>query len=59
MAKQISTAKCFIQLDEGEPVPFETLSEEEKKVVFAKMSKRLSEGMSRYFGQNPEEFENL
>ena len=59
MAKPKYTAKCYIQLDEGEPVPVETLSDEEKKVVLAKMSKRLSEGMSRYYGQHPEEFENL
>lgn len=57
--KQKYTARCFIQLDEGEPVPVETLSEEEKEVVLTKMSKRLSEGMSRYYGQHPEEFENL
>lgn len=57
--KQKYTARCFIQIDEGEPIPIEKLSEEEKEVVFAKMSKRLSEGMSRYYGQHPDEFENL
>lgn len=59
MAKPEYKAKCYIQLDEGDPVPIETLSEEEKEVVFAKMSKRLSRVMSRYYGQHPEEFENL
>lgn len=59
MAKPIYTAKCFLQKENGEEVPFETLSDEEKKEVFEKMSRRLSEGMSRYCSQHPEEFEKL
>lgn len=59
MAKPKYTAKCFLQKEDGAIVPFDSISEEEKKEVFAKMSKRLSEGMSRYCSQHPEEFEKL
>lgn len=59
MANQKYTVKCFLHKENGEVVEFDSLTKEEKKEVFAKWSKRLSENMSRYYSQHLDEFEKL
>lgn len=51
------TVKYFLCKENGEVLEFDSLTE--KKEVFTKWSRRLSENMSRYFGQHPEEYEKL
>lgn len=59
MAKQEITVKCFLHKENGEVIDFSELSEADKAEAFEKMSKRLSEGMSRYYSQHLDEFERL
>ncbi len=57
--KQKYTVTFHLQKSDGEIVPFEKLSDEEKEEAFAGMRKNLSETLSRYFGLHPEEYEKL
>ena len=54
------TCECYISMSEdAEPVPFETLTQEQRAQVFESWSKRLSANLSCYYRQHPEEFEKL
>lgn len=46
---------CWFQKENGEVVPLESLTPEEKAEVEKKWKKRLSESMSRYFAARPVE----
>ncbi len=59
MPKTEYTVKCFLHRENGEIVDFDSISEEEKKDVFASWSERLSENMSRYYSQHLDEYEKL
>lgn len=47
--------KGFLKKEDGDVVPLESLTPEEKADVQAKWRKRLSESMSRYFAARPAE----
>lgn len=59
MPKATYKVTFHLQKPDGEIVPFEELTAEEKEEAFAGMRKNLSENMSRYFGLHPEEYEKL
>jgi len=57
MAKELSF-QCFV-LTPGGPVPVEALSDQEKIAWQKRILKRLSEGMSDYYTQHPDEYRAL
>ncbi|MBQ8503029.1 MAG: hypothetical protein IJ491_01995 [Clostridia bacterium] len=59
MAKTEYTVKSFLDKENGESVDFYSITQEEKKDVFASWRKRLSENMSRYYSQHLDEYEKL
>lgn len=59
MARNDITGRCFIEIDGAAPVPFDSLSSEEKERVFAIWSERLSKTMSDYYSNHPEEYSRI
>lgn len=59
MAKPKYTVKFFFDKPNGEVIPWEDLTEEEKTAIFKKMSENLSKSMSLYYTQHPDEYELL
>ena len=57
MAKELSF-QCFV-LTPGGPVLVESLSDQERTVWKKNMLKRLSESMSDYYTQHPDEYRAL
>ena len=58
LAKKELTATVYLLTEDGEKL-FNELTENEKNNVIKKMSKNLTESMSLYYTQHPEEFEVL
>lgn len=46
---------CYMILEDGSTVPFEDLTEEQRRRFRENATKRLSERMSDYYTQHPEE----
>lgn len=60
MAKNEIIVRCFLESTEtGVVKPWEDLTEKEITRFREKSSERLTENMSRYFAQHPEELEKL
>ena len=55
MARKELTGRCFIEINGAPPVPFDSLSAEEKARVMEIWSERLSKTMSAYYSNHPEE----
>lgn len=53
------TCVSFVVFPDGRTVPVGELTEEERAQWHRSMSERLSEAMSDYFTQHPEEFARL
>ena len=53
------TCKSFVIFPDGRTVPVEELTPEEKTEWQRRMLRRLSENMSDYYTQHPEEFARL
>ena len=54
MARKELTGRCFIEINGAPPVPFDSLSAEEKARVMEIWSERLSKTMSAYYSNQPE-----
>ena len=59
MARKELTGRCFIEINGAAPVPFDSLSAEEKERVMATWSERLSRTMSAYYTNHPEEYSKI
>lgn len=46
---------CYMILEDGSTVPFEDLTEEQRRRFRENAARRLSENMSGYYTQHPEE----
>lgn len=53
------TFVCYVLKENGEAVPFEALTEEEREQLRQNMARRLSRAMSDYYTQHPDEFSRL
>lgn len=53
------TYSCFISVDGAEPVPLESLNEDELREAEKKMSDRLSRNLSAYYSQHPEAYKHI
>ena len=53
------TFVCYVLKENGEAVPFESLTEEEWENFRQNMARRLSRAMSDYYTQHPDEFARL
>ena len=53
------TVVGFLILEDGRTVPFEEATEEEIQRFRANAARRLSERLSEYYTQHPEEYANL
>ena len=54
------TFQNFIRMEpDAEPVPLESLTEEQMQQVRERWRQRLSENMSRYYSLHPEEYAKL
>lgn len=53
------TCVSFVVFPDGRTVPVEELTEQERETWHARMRERLSEAMSGYYTQHPEEFARL
>ena len=51
--------QCFVLMPGRGPVPVEELTQEERAQWLANMRRRLSENLSDYFTQHPEEYAKL
>ena len=47
---------CYVQMPDGRTVDVKDLTETERTQWHENMSKRLSENMSAYYSQHPEEY---
>lgn len=56
MAKKKLTASCYISIDGADPVPWNSLTQEEKENVKVIWSERLSRHMSAYYAQHMDEY---
>jgi hypothetical protein len=59
MAKTIPVRIFIKDTDTNEIRNWDDLSEKEKDSFQERMSQNLSKGMSRYFSENPDEYERL
>ena len=59
MARKELTGRCFIEINGAPPVPFDSLSAEEKAKVMEIWSERLSKTMSAYYTNHPEEYSKI
>lgn len=59
MARKELTGRCFIEINGAAPVPFDSLSAEEKARVMDIWSERLSRTMSAYYTNHPEEYSKI
>ncbi|MCM1544728.1 MAG: hypothetical protein NC110_05445 [Ruminococcus sp.] len=59
MAKPKYTVTLWMAKENGEEVPFDSLTPEEKKKFEENAGKRLSSTLNRYFAQHPEQYEAL
>lgn len=50
------TVRCFVIMPDGRTVPVEDLTDEERAEWHRRQLRRLSEDMSDYFTQHPEEY---
>lgn len=50
---------CYVILEDGRNVPFEELTPEEHQRFRENAAKRLSDRMSAYYTQHPEEYQKL
>ena len=50
---------CYMILEDGSTVPFEDLTEEQRRRFRENATQRLSEHMSDYYTQHPEEWKKL
>ena len=50
---------CYMILEDGSTVPFEDLTEEQRRRFRENAAEQLSQRMSDYYTQHPEEFERL
>lgn len=57
-AKELTFA-CMLLYEDGRAVPFEELTEDELKRWRENAARRLSESMSDYYTQHPDEFARL
>lgn len=57
--RQEITCRSFVIMPDGRTVPVEELTEEERAQWHRSMKERLSEAMSGYYTQHPEEFARL
>ena len=53
------TVVCFVIMPDGRTVPVEELTEEERAEWHRRQLERLSEDMSDYFTQHPEEYRDF
>lgn len=51
--------KCYVLYPDGRTVAVEDLTDEERESWQANMRRRLSENMSAYYSQHPEEYARL
>lgn len=58
-AKRPEITVCGFVLQESGPVPLEALTEEQRASWNERMCQRLSEGMSDYYTQHPDEYARL
>ena len=59
MAGKLLTCVSFVLMPDGRTVPVGELTEEEREQWRANMRRRLSEDMSAYYTQHPEECARL
>ena len=59
MARKELTGRCFIEINGAAPVPFDSLSAEEKAGAMKIWSERLSRTMSAYYTNHPEEYSKI
>lgn len=50
------TCVCYMIMPDGRTIPFEELTAEERAEWKKRVLQRLSDGMSAYYTQNPEEY---
>lgn len=53
------TVKCFVLMPDGRTVPVEELTEEERAAWHRRQLERLSETMSDYYTQHPDQYARL
>ena len=53
------TFVCYVLKDNGEAVPFDSLSEEERENFRQNRARRLSRSMNEYYRQHPDEYARL
>lgn len=53
------TVRCFVIMPDGRTVPVEDLTDEERAEWHRRQLQRLSEAMSDYYTQHPEEYAKL
>ena len=58
-AKKEITCVCFVLMPDGRTVPVEDLTEEERAEWHRRQLKRLSEDLSAYYTQHPENYAKL
>ncbi len=59
MARKELSGRCFIEINGAAAVPFDSLSAEEKNRVMEIWSERLSQTMSAYYTNHPEEYSRI